>query len=139
MRDRLSAFIMTGCLAVTAGCMGGPLGPQVHYVTAKDIALISFDENVGQGSSIGSVRGGDCTWSFMGRSFGGAPTLDKALQNARQGRGESVSDALNGGLGTAQPSAVNVRYFTDVMTDRDGFNAGIVAKRCLIVKGMGHQ
>ena len=76
----------------------------------------------------------------MGRPFGSYPTLDKAMANARQGRGESVADSVNSGLGTPPVTAgANLRYLTDVSTEHEGFNAGVVAKTCLIVKGMGYK
>jgi hypothetical protein len=136
--ERLVWGGLAGALLWTGGCAGGPLGPSIHYVTAKDIALVSFDDNVAKGASAGAIRGGDCTWSFMGRTFGGAPTLDKALANARQGRGESISDSVNGAMGTPQ-AGPGFRYLTDVSTDHDGFNAGIIAKRCTIIKGMAYK
>jgi hypothetical protein len=130
---RVNMIMVAGLLLAGAGC-----APEMHYKVAKDIAFVSFDENVAKGATVGPMRGGDCTWFVLGHTMGSEPTLDRALLNARQGRGESVNDAVNGGMGTATAGA-NLRYMTDVSTDHDGFNAGFFGKRCLIVKATGYK
>jgi hypothetical protein len=130
---KIGMLVAGSVLLAGTGC-----APELHYKVAKDISFVSYDENVAKGATVGPIRGADCTWFVLGHVLGSQPTLDRALANARQGRGESVNDAVNGGMGTAA-TGPNLRYLTDVSTDHDGFNAGFFGKRCLIVKGMGYK
>lgn len=133
MSGRIGILVAGSLLLAGTGC-----APQLHYQVSKDISFVSYDENVAKGVSVGPIRGADCTWFVLGHVLGSQPTLDRALANARQARGESVSDAVNGGMGTAV-AGPNLRYLTDVSTDHDGFNAGFFGKTCLVVKGMGYK
>jgi hypothetical protein len=71
----------------------------------------------------------------MGVQLGSEPTLDRALGNARTRSGEGAMDAV-----TKSDEANAVRYMANVSTDWDGFNAaGIIAKKCIVVKGIGYR
>lgn len=96
--------------------------------------MISYDDDVSAGKSVGPVRGADCTWTILGYQMGGAPTLDKAMANARIGAGEAFSDQWS-----KKGNGETLRYINNVSTSHDGFNAGIVAKNCLVVKGAGYK
>jgi len=107
------------------------------YQYARNIPLVAYQENIEKGKAVGPVRGADCTWYVLGYALGGPPTLDKAMSNAKQGAGESVKDAIGGG--EAKFGTAGLRYLNNVSTEHDGFNAGVVGKQCLIVKGAGYQ
>ena len=120
----LSAVAM---LSLQTGCS--------TYTYAKNIKMMSFDNDVQTGRAIGPTRGADCTWSIMGVQLGSEPTLDRALGNARTRSGEGAMDAVTKG-----DEANAVRYMANVSTDWDGFNAaGIIAKKCIVVKGIGYR
>ena len=105
-----------------------------RYQYAREIKMLSFDENVEKGTSVGPVRGADCVWHVLGYQLGGYPQLDKAMAGARTQSGESAADAI--GQGEAKQS---LRYINNASTEWDGFNAGIIGKRCLVVKGAGYK
>jgi hypothetical protein len=94
------------------------LGGCASYEYANQVKMVSFDDNVEKGQSAGPIRGEDCTWTIMGYKLGSDPTLDRAF----------ISTKNQG-----------VRYVNNVGTKKDGFNAGIVAKQCLIVTGVGYK
>lgn len=107
------------------------------YKQAKDINLVSFDGDLNKGKAVGPIRGEDCVWSVLGNPLGGAPTLDRAFMNARMNRsssalGDSLSsddDNLNDG----------VRYINKVSTENVGWDAIVVGKNCLVVRGVGYR
>jgi hypothetical protein len=89
------------------------------YQYAKDVKMVSFDDNVAQGHSVGPVRGESCQAFVLGYPIGERPTLDQAFADARKEN--------------------QLRYMNNVSTDYDGFNAVFYAKRCMIVKGTGYK
>ncbi|MFZ4714585.1 MAG: hypothetical protein ACOYL6_12760 [Bacteriovoracaceae bacterium] len=106
------------------------------YHHADNMKLVSFSDNATKGESVGNIRGEDCTWSFFGYKMGGDPTLDKAFINAKNQAGALES----AGFTTSNDKHSNaIRYINNVSTENDGFNAGVVAKQCLIVKGVGYR
>lgn len=115
-------------------CVSALFGGCTSYTYAKNFKLMSYDNNVQTGNAVGPVRGADCTWSLLGYALGGEPTLDRAVTNARTRTGENALDATK----EADESKA-LRYMNNVTTEWDGFNAVIVGKKCLIVKGTGYK
>ncbi len=105
-----------------------------RYQYAREVKMLSFDENVEKGTSVGPVRGADCTWTVMGYQLGGRPQLDKAMAGARTQSGESVADAL--GEGEKKDA---LRYINNASSGWEGFDAVVVGKQCLVVKGAGYK
>ncbi|WP_142698061.1 hypothetical protein [Bdellovibrio sp. NC01] len=104
------------------------------YNYASNVKMISFDDNVQKGQSVGQVRGEDCTWNVLGYQLGGLPTIDRAFTNARFGAGGLEA------AGFQQTKRVDgLRYVNNVTTKNEGFNAGVVAKNCIVVTGMGYK
>jgi hypothetical protein len=89
------------------------------YQYAKDVKMVSFDDDVTQGHAVGPVRGEDCQSFVLGYPIGENPTLDKAFADARKEN--------------------QLRYMDNVSTDHSGFNAVVYAKRCMVVKGTGYK
>lgn len=89
------------------------------YQWAKDVKYVSFDGNLAPGTGVGPVQGESCQTYILGYAVNEAPTLDKAVQDARK--------------------QSKLRYMTDMATDVNGFNAVVYGKSCLIVKGTGYQ
>lgn len=106
-----------------------------QYKYADKIKMVSFDDNVTKGKSVGSIQGKDCTWMILGYWLGGQPTLDKAFINAKNQAGFLES----AGMGADDNKGNNLRYINNVSTENEGFNAGIVGKNCLVVNGVGYQ
>jgi len=122
-------------LAFTLGILA--LGGCQTYKYADKVKMIAFSDDLSKGQSIGNVRGEDCQSFLFGYPMGPAPQLDRAvehLQNQTQGKDISVSfdDKSKG-------NNIALRYINDVTTDWDGFDAVVMAKRCLIVKGRGYK
>lgn len=107
------------------------------YQFAKDVKMMSFEETPKQGTRVGEIRGADCVWSVMGYKMGGEPTLDKAFTNARSQKATGITEAVAGPGKT--DSANDIAYLEQISTSRDGFNAGIVGKDCLVVKGVAYK
>jgi hypothetical protein len=111
MIRKLLIFGLPWCIALT-GCAS-------TYQYAKNVKYVSFDGNLAEGKGVGPVRGESCQAFVMGYAIGEAPTLDKAVADAR--------------------THSNLRYLVDVATDNAGFDAYVYRKYCLVVKGTGYQ
>jgi hypothetical protein len=113
------------------------LGGCQTYKYADKVKMIAFSDDLSKGQSIGNVRGEDCQSIFLGYPTGPAPKLDRAMEHLQnQTLGKDI------GLSVDEKSKNNtlaLRYINDVTTSWDGFDAGIMAKRCLIVKGRGYK
>lgn len=106
------------------------------YQTAQNVKLISFDDDVSSGKSLGPVEGEDCIWSILGYRLGGNPTLDRAFASARAQSKSQITDVVSS---SSKVGDAAVRYMNNVSTSYDGFNAVVVGKQCLIVKGTGFK
>ena len=90
------------------------------YQYANKVRMLSFDDDVSKGESIGPIRGEDCAWTILGYRLG-TPKLQKAVASARRNSGETI------------------RYINNASSQTDGFNAAIVKKDCIIIKGVGYK
>lgn len=117
------------CLAFT-GC--------ATYNYAESVKTVAFSDDVKKGTSVGNIRGEDCTWSVLGYKMGGEPTLDRAFINAKNQAGGLESAGL-GSLSGNKARGETLRYVNNVHTQRDGFNALVVGKTCIVVTGMGYK
>jgi hypothetical protein len=81
--------------------------------------MVSYEDNVATGKSVGPVRGESCQASVMGYPIAEPATLDKAIASAREKN--------------------KVRYLNNVSTESTGFDAYFYAKRCMTVKGTGYE
>jgi hypothetical protein len=111
------------------------LGGCASYQYAQQVKLVSFDDNIEKGQSVGPIRGEDCTWTILGMQMGGLPTLDKAFINARNQAGSMES----AGFKSNEKHENTLRYVNNVSTENDGFNALLFGKQCLVVKGGGYR
>ena len=111
MRIERAVLAIVACLAAQ-GC--------ASYQVAKNVKMISFDDNVTQGKSTGPIRGEDCQAFVLGYPIGEKPTLDKAFTDARKSNGD-------------------LRYINNVSTENTGFNAVVYAKRCIAIAGTGYK
>src|ERR1700728_2443927 len=109
MRLHIAAAIV--CLA-TGGC--------TTYPYAKDVKMVSFDNDVTEGHGVGPIRGESCQELILGIPINEAPSLDAAFADTRQDAGR-------------------LRYLNNVSTDATGFDAVVYAKRCLVVKATGYK
>jgi hypothetical protein len=105
------------------------------YQYSKNVKMVSFDDEVTRGKSVGPIRGEDCIWSVLGYKLGGVPTLDKAFANARN----QTDSSIIGSSTQSVSSDKAIRYINNVSTDHDGWNAVLVGKECLVVKGTGYR
>ena len=106
------------------------------YNYAQNVKTVSFSDDVTKGQQVGAIQGEDCTWTVMGHKLGGDPTVDKAFQNTKNQSGALDSAGLNW---NKTESKNGLRYVNNVTTERSGFNAYIVGKDCLVVKGLGYR
>jgi hypothetical protein len=113
-------------LALAQGC--------ASYKYAQKVKTVSFSSDLSKGQSVGNIRGEDCTWSVLGNKLGEDPTVDKAFINTRNQSTELEAMGLKKGQ-----SEKSLRYVNNVSTESSGFNAGIIAKNCLVVKGIGYK
>ena len=104
---------------------------------AREIQLLSFSEDVSKGKSVGPMEGDDCIWQILGYQIGGYPTLQKAIINARKGKGSTIGDHF-GGEATGS-SKSDVRYFNNVTVTHGGFNAYVVGKSCITITATGYN
>jgi hypothetical protein len=90
-----------------------------QYQYAKNVKMLSYEDNVTVGKSVGPVRGENCQKRVMGYPIGEPATLDKAMASAREEH--------------------KVRYLNNVSTEQTGFDAVFYAKTCIAVKGTGYE
>lgn len=101
------------------------------YKYADKVKMISFDDILTKGASMGNIRGEDCQTKILGYATGPAPKLDRAIQ--------SLQNQTPGTDNKSGPGGRAIRYLTDVTTEWDKFDIGLYAKHCLIVKGRGYK
>ncbi len=106
------------------------------YKYADKVKMIAFDDNFTTGKSIGNVRGEDCQMIVFGYPLSAPPTLDKAIENVQQQMKSGAADSFTGGK---KDVGLAMRYLNDVSTENEGFNAGLFAKNCIVVKGRGYK
>jgi hypothetical protein len=106
------------------------------YNYANNVKLVSFDDNIQKGTSVGPIRGEDCTWRILGYQLGGLPTVDRAFINARNQAGSLESAGFKSSTDKHENA---IRYVNNVSTENDGFDAVVVGKTCIVVKGVGYR
>jgi hypothetical protein len=111
MKIERAVLAVVVCLA-SGGC--------ASYQMAKNVKMVSFDDNVTQGQSTGPIRGESCQAFVVGYPIGEKPTLDKAFADARKSNG-------------------TLRYMNNISTENTGFDAVVYAKRCIAVAGTGYK
>ena len=107
----------------------------VSYKYAENVKMLSFEETVDGAKSVGPVEGRDCVWSLFGYALGGGLTIDRAFANARSQSSTGIQTAFVGGNDSL--TANSIKYLNNVSTSYDGFNAVVIGKNCLVVKGLG--
>lgn len=90
-----------------------------QYQYAKNVKMLSYEDNVAPGKSVGPIRGENCQKRVMGYPIDEPATLDKAIASAREEH--------------------KVRYLNNVSTEQTGFDAVVYAKICITVKGTGYE
>jgi hypothetical protein len=100
----LLAYLLSGC---------------TQYQYAKNVKMLSYEDDVGVGKSVGPIRGENCEKRVMGYSIDEPATLDKAMAAAREQH--------------------KVRYLNNVSTEQTGFEAVVYGKTCIVVKGTGYE
>jgi hypothetical protein len=106
--------------ALLALLCGTFVGGCATYPYADNVKMIGFSDNAKKGSSIGSVEGQDCQWIVLGYPLSEPPRLDRAMRSVRDDN--------------------NIRYMNKVSSRNSGFNAaGLFAKNCLTVTGVGYR
>jgi hypothetical protein len=106
------------------------------YNYASKVTMVAFSDDLKKGSSVGNIRGEDCTWNILGYQLGGLPTVDRAFSNAQN---QTDGSSLVGSLSHNQKSESHLRYVNNVNTQNDGFNAVIFGKQCIVVTGVGYK
>ena len=110
------------------------------YNYAEQVKMVSFSEDLKKGTSVGSIRGEDCTWSIGGYQMGGLPTIDRAFINAKnQASGLESAGMIGEMTGAKKNRGEALRYVNNVHTANEGFNALIVGKKCIVVSGLGYK
>lgn len=108
--SRLSIIALMA-LSALSGC--------TRYQYAKNVKMVSYEDNVMVGKSVGPIRGESCQAQVMGYPISAPATLDKAMSVAREEH--------------------KVRYLNNVSTEATGFNAVFYARTCVAVKGTGYE
>jgi hypothetical protein len=125
---KTSVFLTLG-LMVLSSC--------ASYNYAHKVKTISFDDNISKGQAVGPIRGEDCTWTVLGKQLGGAPTIDRAFINAKNGAGGLTAAGF--GAVDKTDASKGIRYINNATTANEGFNAYLFGKQCLVVTGVGYR
>lgn len=105
------------------------------YNYAQNVKMVAFSDDVTKGKSVGQVEGQDCTWTLLGYKLGGEPTISKAFSNTHK----QADFMQSAGMSSTHENTNTVRYVNNVTSSRTGFNAYVVGKDCLVVKGIGYK
>jgi hypothetical protein len=108
--QRLSIITLLG-VCLLPGC--------ATYQVAKNVKMVSYEDNVTVGKSVGPIRGESCQQRVMGYPISEPATVDRAMAQARE--------------------ANKVRYLNNVATENTGFDAVFYARTCVAVKGTGYE
>jgi hypothetical protein len=103
---------------------------------AREIKLLSFDEDASKGKGGGMIEGSDCVFHVLGYWLGGQPTLARAVLNARRGKSSGIGDSMSSDEGVGKGE---IRYFNNMSVVHDGFNAGIFGKNCINISATGYK
>jgi hypothetical protein len=106
-------------LSIIALLLFSQLAGCTTYQYAKNVKMVSYEDNVTLGKSVGPVRGESCQQHVMGYLISEPATLDKAMAAAR--------------------SDNKIRYLNNVSTENTGFDSGFYGRSCLAVKGTGYE
>jgi len=106
-------------VCITTLVLFGLLPGCTQYQYAKNVKMMSYEDNVTVGKSVGPIRGESCQTRVMGYPTSEPATLDKAMSVAREQH--------------------KVRYMNNVSSETTGFDAVFYAKTCLAVKGTGYE
>jgi hypothetical protein len=106
-------------VCITTLLLLGLLPGCTKYQYAKNVKMLSYEDNVMVGKSVGPIRGESCQARVMGYPIGEPATLDKAMTTARE--------------------AHKVRYLNNVSSETTGFDAVFYARTCMAVKGTGYE
>lgn len=132
----MSKYFMAIRPAITAAFLAN-LGGCATYQTAKEITLVGFTEDVTKGKSVGQVNADDCVFYILRYPLGGAPTLSKALDNAKRQRTSSIGDTFGSDKGGGE--ANQLRYINHANVSNSGFDAYLFGKSCINISGMGYK
>ena len=108
------------------------------YNYAESVKSVAFTDDVRKGTSVGNIRGEDCTWTVLGYQLGGLPTLDRAFINAKN-QASSVEAAGFGAVNGNKSRGDSLRYVNNVHTANEGFQAVLVGKNCIVLTGVGYK
>jgi hypothetical protein len=125
-----STVLGMGILMILSSC--------ATYQYARSVKFISFEDEAKKGKSVGYLRGEDCAWSLFGTQLGRGPSLDEAFASARSGRnGHTIVREFASRDNRSTPNTI--RYLNNVSTSNEGFQAWIVGKQCVVVKGVAYK
>ena len=103
---------------------------------AERVKFVGLDGSLKTGTSIGPIKGEDCTVYILGYPMGRNPTLDKAVINARMNVNDNMASS---GLKATQSGKDTLRYITNMSAKNTGFDIGLFGNRCITVTGVGYK
>jgi hypothetical protein len=106
------------------------------YQYARNVRFMALTNKANEGSSVGLVKGSDCTWWFFDNPLGDPPSLERAVISAQTQKGYH---SFNRGSASDSHKSNTIRYLNNVRSENSDSNYWIVKKQCLIVKGQGFK
>lgn len=103
---------------------------------AERVRLVSQSGEVHRGHAVGPIRGEHCAWKLAGFYLSKPPSLDLAIANASE---FSQPDLLDHFFAKKQQEKGELQYINNLTTEWSGFNALVIGKSCLVVKGVGYR
>ncbi len=126
---RICGFVLFASLLFFNSC--------ASYKYSKQTKLVALTTDITRGPSIGPIEGRDCRWTLFGINLSQGPTLDRAIQDALS-RTQLETITASSDSVTPSPPSVRIRYINNISTTNEGYHLGIVAKKCLVLSGVGH-
>jgi hypothetical protein len=116
-----------GVIALLSAC--------TTHQTIKEIKMVSFDDDVRQGQSVGQITADDCNFYILGYAIGNPPSISTAIKNAQTQKTTGIADAITNEKSTNQA----IRYMNNVTVKPGGFDAYVVKKNCIQISGLGYR
>lgn len=117
----LGAALVSGCASKT-------------YVDYHSFRSIGLQQDLAGLESAGAVLSEDCSFSIFGKTVGGEPSLESAIENAAASK-----EAREPASQTAAPGSQKIRMLMNVHTWSEGWTAFVVGRQCLKLTAIGYR
>jgi hypothetical protein len=133
-RKKFGLTWVLGSLLILSACAS------TKYQDYRYFKSIGITHNIHAVENAGMVRSEDCQFTLLGYSVQGAPSFEDALENAVGLESSSFQEGLADSVSSrARLMKTNVRMMTNLQLREEGWNLGIVGRRCLKLSAVAYK